>query len=156
MHLHVWVTVCVCVCVSTSVVWRISRSQRLACPVCRYPRSVCSMGGWINLQDRPQQRNLSAVTAPQQPPGHRHRQVWTKSVQIHTQKNGSAQSHRHKHKCSSHWVMVYIPKQKQTLPICQRLKYYASTAMAEQPLTAHTGSGNTIIVYKADRMAIKR
>lgn len=31
--------------------------------------------------------------------------------------------------------MVYIPKQKQTLPICRRLKYYANAAMAEQPLT---------------------
>lgn len=57
--------------------------------------------------------------------------MWT-----HTKKNRSAQSHCHKHKCSSHWVMVYIPKQKQTLPICWRLKYYANTAMAEQPLTA--------------------
>lgn len=119
-----------------------------ACPALprRYPGPVCRVGGWDELlrhEDRPQQRHLPPLPATQQSTGHRHRQVRTREytktrtkTHTHTHTDLSAQSHSHKHSRSSHWVMVYIPKQKQTLPICRRLKYYANTEMAEQPLTA--------------------
>lgn len=120
--------------------WYVSRPS---CPAlsCRYPGPVCCVGGWDELlrhEDRPQQRHLPPLPATQQSTGHRVRQVRTENIRTHThtRKNHSAQSHHHKHTRSSYWVMVYIPKQKQTLPICRRLKYYANTAMAELALTA--------------------
>lgn len=114
----------------------------LLCPVlpCRYPGPVCCVGGWDELlrhEDRPQQRHLSPLPATQQPTGHRNRQVHFKKFQYtQTHTNHSTQSHSRKHTRSSHWVMVYIHKQKQTRPICSRLIYFANTAMSENSVTA--------------------
>lgn len=111
------------------------------CPVlsCRYPGPVCRVGGWDELlwhEDQPQQRHLPPLPATQQSTGHRVRQVWAESTEIRIYTQQISQSHSHKHSLSSYWVIVYIPKQKQTHPICSRLKYYTKTATDKMPLTA--------------------
>ncbi len=137
---------CVSVHTSGMCCWARWRVSSLSCPAlsCRYHGPVCCVGGWDELlrhEDRPQQRHLPPLLATQQSTWHWVRQVRAENIRIHTHththtENRSAQSHRHKHTRSSYWVMVYISKQKQTLPICERLKRYANAAVVELPLTA--------------------
>lgn len=84
------------------------------------------MGGRDELlrhEDRPQQRHLAAVAAAEQPAGHRVGQVRGRESHNH-----AARKHMRAPVTES-WFTS--PKQKQTLPICRRLKYYANAAKAE-------------------------
>lgn len=136
-----WIALRVCVwdCTSGLCCW--TRWHDPLCPVlsCRYPGPVCRVGGWDELlwhEDQPQQRHLPPLPATQQSTGHWVRQVRAENAETHTYTHQISQSHSHKHSLSSYRVIVYIPKQKQTRPICSRLKYYANAAAAKMPLTA--------------------
>lgn len=127
---------CLKECVHGMCCW--AQCHKLSCLLLsrRYPGPVCCVGGWDELlrhEDQPQQRHFPPLSATQQSTGHRLRQVWVENIRIYTE---ISQSHNHKHTHFSYWVMVYIPKQKQTLPICSRLKYYANAAKAGLPVTA--------------------
>lgn len=118
----------------TSGLWlRVTRIS-LVLPVlhsssCRYPGPVGRVGGRDELlrhEDRPQQRHLPAVAEAEQPAGHRVGQVRGRDHTITQPVNTCAL------RLLSHGL--HPQKQKQTLPICRRLKYYANAAKAEPGL----------------------
>lgn len=93
---------------------------------CRYPGPVGRVGGrdeLLRYEDRPQQRHLPAVAEAEQPAGHRVGQVRGRDRAITHPVNTRAL------RLLSHGL--HPRKQKQTLPICRRLKYYANAAKAE-------------------------
>lgn len=154
--------VCIWDCTSGLCCWTLWHDP--LCPVlsCRYPGPVCRVGGWDELlwhEDQPQQRHLPPLPATQQSTGHWVRQVWAENTEIHAYTHQISQSHSHKHSLSSYWVIVYIPKQKQTHPICSRLKYYASAATAKMPLTAarrEWKQSNCVWNKESERLGFRR
>lgn len=135
-----WESTRLCVCGCTSGMccrtrWRLSC---ISCPVGILDQSAV----WVdemNYYDMRTDRNkgISPLSLrPSNPLGIDLDKYGPEHTNTHADKNRSAQSHHHKHTLSSYWVMFYIPKQKQTLPICRHLKYYANTEMAELPVTA--------------------